>query len=179
MALYAVTVLGLPAGGEVRLFVTLTVPAIFGAALAGRASDLYGPRRTLRAVLAAWCAGLIAIALAPSLSAFWAGGLLVGLAFGGIWSSERPLLLTLVPAREAGRFFGLLSLSARAAAIVGPLVWAAIVDGIFRSLGPAVAYRIAVGSLALFMLTAYLLLRGVPDRAAGEADAARASAEVS
>jgi UMF1 family MFS transporter len=163
MALYAVTVLGLPPGGEIRLFVTLTIPAIVGADLAGRASDRFGPRRTLRVVLAGWFAGLVAIALAPSLSAFWAGGFLVGLAFGGIWSAERPLLLTLVPEREAGRFFGLLALSARAAAIVGPLLWAAIVDRIFLSSGPRVAYRIAVGSLALFMLAAFGLLRGVPN----------------
>jgi UMF1 family MFS transporter len=148
MALYAVTVLGLPAGGEIRLFVTLTIPAMVGAALAGFSSDRLGPRRTLMLVLV------------------WIGGFLVGLCFGGIWAAERPLLLTLVPAPEAGRFFGLLSLSARAAAIVGPLVWAAIVDGLSGPLGASAAYRLAVGSLALFMAAALWLLRGVPDRPA-------------
>ena len=171
MALYAVTVLGLPAGGEIRLFVTLTIPAVVGAALAGLACDRWGPRRTLSAVLSAWIAGLLAIALAPSLGGFWIGGSIVGLAFGGIWSAERPLLLTLVPEAESGRFFGLLALSARAAAIVGPLVWAAIVDGVAAPLGRNTAYRIAVGSLAVMMAVALALLRGVPDRgvAAGPA----------
>ena len=166
MALYAVMVLGLPAGGEIRIFVTLTVPAILGAYLAGRACDRFGPRRTLSMVLIGWVAGLLTIAAAPSLSGFWVGGFIVGLCFGGIWSAERPLLLTLAPAEEAGRFFGLLALSARAAAIVGPLLWAAIVDGLSRPLGARVAYRIAAGSLALFMLVALWLLRGVPDRLA-------------
>jgi UMF1 family MFS transporter len=165
MALYAVAVLGLPAGGEIRLFVALTVPAIVGAFLAGRACDRFGPRRTLQAVLATWVVGLLAVAAAPSLSGFWAGGVVVGLAFGGIWSAERPLLLALVPPSESGRYFGLLSLSARAAAIVGPLVWAAIVDGLAAPLGRHAAYRLAVASLALFMGVALLLLRGVPDRA--------------
>lgn len=166
MALYAVAVLGLPAGGEIKLFVALTVPAVIGADLAGRACDRIGPRRTLSIVLVAWIAGLLIIALSPSLSGFWAGGLVVGLAFGGIWSAERPLLLSLAPPTEAGRFFGLLSLSARTAAIVGPLVWAAIVDGLSGSLGVRAAYRIAVASLAAFMLAALALLRGVPDRIA-------------
>ena len=166
MALYAVTVLGLPAGGEIRLFVTLTIPAVGGAALAGFACDRWGPRRTLAAVLAAWIAGLVAIALAPSLDGFWIGGCIVGLAFGGIWSAERPLLLTLVPAGESGRYFGLLALSARAAAIAGPLVWAAIVDGLSAPLGREVAYRLAVVSLAVMMAVALWLLRGVPDRPA-------------
>ena len=162
MALYAVMVLGLPAGGEVRLFVTLTIPAILGAYATGLACDRFGPRRTLMLVLIGWIAGLAVIASAPALTGFWIGGVLVGLCFGGIWSAERPLLLALVPPAEAGRFFGLLSLSARAAAIAGPLVWAAIVDGLSRPLGTRAAYRVAVASLALFMLVALGLLRGVP-----------------
>lgn len=171
MALYAVAVLGLPPGGEIRLFVTLTIPAIAGAYLAGRACDRFGPRRTLQGVLVGWIAGLLVIALSPSLAGFWAGGVLVGFAFGGIWSAERPLLLTLAPPAEAGRFFGLLALSARAAAIAGPLVWAAIVDGLSGSLGAGPAYRLAVGSLAALMLVALLLLVGVPDRRVAEDEA--------
>ena len=107
--------------------------------------------------------GLLGIALAPNLAAFWAAGALLGFVFGGIWSVERPLLLTLVPDSEAGRFFGLLVLSARAAAIAGPLVWALIADHLFRPFGENVGYRAAVASLVLFMLGAIALLRRVPD----------------
>jgi UMF1 family MFS transporter len=163
MAIYAVKVLGLARGEEVRLFVALTVPAVIGSFVAGLVSDRLGPRRTLLYVLWGWIAGLVAIALAPSLSAFWVGGALLGFVFGGIWSVERPLLLTLVPDTEAGRFFGLLVLSARAAAIAGPLVWALIADHLFAGFGEGVGYRVAVGSLALFMVGAILLLSGVPD----------------
>jgi UMF1 family MFS transporter len=163
MAIYAVRVLGLARGEETRLFVALTVPAVVGSFLAGVASDRLGPRRTLLFVLWGWVAGLAAIALAPTLTAFWFGGALLGFVFGGIWSVERPLLLTLVPDAEAGRFFGLLVLSARAAAIAGPLVWALVADHLFAGLGPGIGYRAAVGSLVLFMLGAILLLRGVPD----------------
>jgi UMF1 family MFS transporter len=164
MALYAVAVLGLPAGGEIRLFVVLTIPAIVGAYVAGRACDRFGPRRTLAAVLVGWIAGLAVIAAAPSLSGFWVGGVIVGLAFGGIWSAERPLMLRLAPVEESGRYFGLLALSARAAAIVGPLLWAAIVDGLAPSIGRNAAYRLAVGSLAVMMSVALALLLGVPPR---------------
>jgi UMF1 family MFS transporter len=162
MALYAVSVLGLPPGGETRLFVILTVPAMLGAYVFGVAADRFGPKRALVFVLWGWLAGLVAVASAPTLTAFWAAGGLVGFVFGGIWATERPLLLKLVPDAEAGRYFGLLSLSARAAAIVGPLVWAFVVDYAFRPFGPHVAYRAAVASLALFMAAALRLLRGVP-----------------
>jgi UMF1 family MFS transporter len=163
MAIYAVKVLGLARGEETRLFVALTVPAVVGSFLAGVASDRLGPRRTLLFVLWGWVAGLAAIALAPTLSAFWVGGALLGFVFGGIWSVERPLLLTLVPDAEAGRFFGLLVLSARAAAIAGPLVWALVADHIFARFGEGIGYRAAVASLVLFMLGAIVLLRRVPD----------------
>ncbi|MDQ5873595.1 MAG: MFS transporter, partial [Acidobacteriota bacterium] len=149
MAIYAVKVLGLAKGEEAKLFVALTVPAVIGSYLAGFASDRFGPRRTLVLVLWGWVAGLLAIALAPTLGAFWAAGALLGFVFGGIWSVERPLLLTLVPDAEAGRFFGLLVLSARAAAIAGPIVWALVVDYLFRPFGEGVAYRAAVASLVL------------------------------
>jgi len=164
MAIFAVQVLGLPAGGETTLFAVLTVPAVVGSFLAGIVSDRIGPRRTLLFVLWGWIVGLVSIALAPSLAAFWACGALLGLVFGGIWTAERPLLLTLVPEAEAGKFFGLLTLSARAAAIVGPLLWALLVDGLAARLGKETAYRFAVASLALFMAAAVWLLRGVPEK---------------
>jgi MFS transporter, UMF1 family len=163
MAIYAVKVLGLAKGEETRLFVALTIPAVIGSFLAGFVSDRVGPRRTLLVVLWGWILGLAAIAAAPNLSAFWVGGALLGFVFGGIWSVERPLLLTLVPDAEAGRFFGLLVLSARAAAIAGPLVWALVADRLFGRFGPAIGYRAAVFSLVFFMAGAILLLRGVPD----------------
>ena len=163
MAIYAVKVLGLAQGEEAKLFAALTVPAVIGSYLAGIASDRIGPRRTLVIVLWGWVAGLAGIALAPGLGVFWAAGALLGFVFGGIWSVERPLLLTLVPDSEAGRFFGLLVLSARAAAIVGPLVWALVADHLFRPFGENVGYRAAVASLVLFQLGAIALLRGVPD----------------
>jgi MFS transporter, UMF1 family len=165
MAIFAVAVLGLPPGGEATLFVALTVPAVIGSFLAGHVADRIGPRRTLLGILVGWTVGLLAIALSPSLPVFWAAGALLGFVFGGIWTTERPLLLALVPDAEAGRFFGLLALSGRAAAIVGPLLWAIFVDGLSTRLGKELSYRVAVASLALFMVAAILLLRGVPDKA--------------
>ena len=55
---------------------------------------------------------------------------------------------------------------------MGPLLWAAIVDGLSAPLGKNAAYRIAVASLAVMMAVALgLLLRGVPDGAVAAAPA--------
>lgn len=167
MAIYAVTVMGFKQGAEVTLFVVLTIPSIFGAMIAGWLSDRFGPKRTLMGVLLAWMVLLVAIVSAQNATQFWAVGALIGLVFGGVATAERPMLLTLVPDSEGGRYFGLLVLSARVAAVIGPLLWALIVDLVFRNAGPAVSYRVAIGTLALMMGVAAWLLRGVPDRPRG------------
>jgi MFS-type transporter involved in bile tolerance (Atg22 family) len=71
--------------------------------------------------------------------------------------------LSLVPDVEAGRFFSLMVLSSRAAAVVGPFVWAFAVDGLKPSMGTGFAYRAGVATVALGMILALLMLRGVPN----------------
>jgi len=164
MAVYAVVVMGFAEGAEITFFVVLTVPAVLGSALAGHLVDRIGPRRTLLGVLVLWALLLLAIVLVRSQVQFWIVGAFIGLVFGGVWTAERPLLLALVPAAEAGRFFGLLVLSARAAAIGGPLLWALIVDHLGESLGRAAAHRAAVAALLILVVIALALLRGVPER---------------
>lgn len=164
MAVYAVEAMGFERGAEVRLFVILTVPAVFGSYLAGILVDRIGPKKTIMLVIASWVVLLISMMLAPSRAAFWAVGFGIGFIYGGVWTAERPLLLTLIPDREAGRFFGLMVLSARAAAVLGPFIWAAAVDGLTPHFGKAIAYRAAVGTVTVGMVLAFAILVGVPDK---------------
>jgi len=163
MALYAIFAMGFVRGSEVTLFVILTIPAVIGSYGIGRLVDRFGPKRTLSWVLTAWIVLLIAMIVAPSRAAFWIVGACIGLIYGGISTAERPLLLSLVPDVEAGRFFSLMVLSSRAAAVVGPFVWALAVDGLAPSMGIGFAYRAGVVTVAIGMVLALLMLRGVPD----------------
>lgn len=163
MALYAVVAMGFKQGTETTLFVVLTIPAVFGAWLWGRLTDRIGPRKTLLIVISAWIVLLVAMIVAPSRQAFWIVGAMIGFIYGGVNVAERPMLLRLIPDEEAGRFFGLMVLSARAAAIVGPLVWAFAVDGLMPTFGKGIAYRAGVGTVAVAMCVALLIMRGVPE----------------
>jgi UMF1 family MFS transporter len=163
MALYAVMAMGFKQGLETTLFVVLTVPAVIGSYVIGRLVDRIGPKRSLVLTIMSWVILLIAMVMVPNRTAFWVVGAMIGLIFGGVATSERPLLLTLVPDVEAGRFFSLMVLSSRAAAIVGPFVWAFTVDGLLPSFGTAVAYRAGVVTVAIGMAASLLLLWGVPD----------------
>ncbi|MFL5487788.1 MAG: MFS transporter [Gemmatimonadaceae bacterium] len=163
MALYAIFAMGFVKGSEATLFVILTVPAVIGSYAIGKLVDRFGPKRTLSWVLAAWIVLLLSMIVAPSRGIFWIVGACIGLIYGGVATAERPLLLSLVPDVEAGRFFSLMVLSSRAAAVVGPFVWALAVDGLTSSMGVGFAYRAGVLTVAIGMALALWILRSVPD----------------
>src|SRR6185436_11130476 len=130
----------------------------------GRLVDRKGPKKTLVFTISCWVILLIAMIMVPSQTLFWIVGIAIGLIFGGVATAERPLLLTLIPDEEAARFFSLMVLSSRAAAIAGPLIWGFTVDGLEPSLGTGIAYRAAVVTVTISMLLALVLLLKVPDK---------------
>jgi MFS transporter, UMF1 family len=164
MTLYAVKAVGFDKGSEITLFLVLTIPSIFGSYLYGHMVDRMGAKRSLMTTLVLWIVLLAVMIAVPGKNAFWAVGLAIGLNFGGVPTAERPVLLGLVPDVEAGRYFSLMLLSSRAAAIAGPLVWGITVDGLEGTFGTAIAYRAAVMTVAAMFVVAALILRGVPDR---------------
>lgn len=164
MAIYAVKAMGFGQGTETTLFLVLTLPAIFGSYFAGRLVDRFGARRTLFLTICTWIGLLFAMVLVPNRAAFWGIGVLIGLIFGGVPTAERPLLIALVPENEIGRFFSLMLLSSRAAAVAGPFIWGFTVDTLEPIQGTGFAYRAAVLTVALMFSGSLLLMRYVPDR---------------
>jgi UMF1 family MFS transporter len=164
MALYAVKAMGFARGTEVTLFLVLTLPAIVGSYIAGRLVDRFGARTTLVGTVVTWIVLLLAMIAVPTQQAFWIVGLLIGFNFGAVPTAERPMLLSLVPEDEAGRFFSLMLLSSRAAAVAGPLVWGLTVDLLEPSRGTDLAYRAAVVTVMAMFALSLLLLRRVPTR---------------
>jgi UMF1 family MFS transporter len=164
MAIYAVKAMGFARGSEITLFLVLTIPAIFGSYVAGRLVDRYGARRTLLFTIIGWIVLLLAMISVPTQRAFWGVGLLIGLIFGAVPTAERPLLLSLVPSEEAGRFFSLMLLSSRAAAVAGPFVWSLTVDQLEPGHGSGLAYRAAVLTVAAMFALSLVLLVRVPQR---------------
>jgi len=164
MAIYAVKAVGFADGTETTLFLVLTVPAIFGSYAAGQLVDRIGAKRTLIFTIVAWIILLIAMIAAPSQAAFWGVGLCIGLIFGAVPTAERPMLLSLIPKEEAGRFFSLMLLSSRAAAVAGPFIWSLTVDVLEPRQGTGLAYRAAVITVAIMFAASLFLMRRVPDR---------------
>ncbi|NIP80287.1 MAG: MFS transporter, partial [Gemmatimonadetes bacterium] len=161
MGIYAIQEIGYSETVTPILFLVATTAAVMGGFLLGPVVDRHGPKRTLDWVLVLWMTVIGAAVLVPVLGLprflFWGIACGAGVALGGTWSADRPLMLVLSPPAKLGEFYGLYSMVGRFAAVAGPLLWAFVAEGL--GLGrPA-----AVAVLGLMVLTAWLILRPVDD----------------
>ena len=161
MAIYVTEELGFSDGQSDLILVTGILGALVGGLTWGRIVDKIGPKATLNRVLALWAlvmflAAAIAYLDLPSVL-FWFVAPLAGVALGGTGTSDRPLMIRLSPPRYLGQFYGLYGMAGRFAAIVGPLLWALIVDVL--DLGRPAAVLSLLGMIAI----GYLILRPVSD----------------
>ncbi len=132
MGIYVTTAVGFTSAESQIVLLVAIVCAALGGFLWGRIVDLAGPHRTLRLVLVlwigvfAWAASVGLFALPPAW--FWPVPALAGIALGGTWVADRPLMLGLAPADRIGEFFGLYGMVGRFSAITGPLLWAFVAE---------------------------------------------------
>jgi UMF1 family MFS transporter len=161
MGVYAIQEVGYSDTVTPILVLVAIAAAVVGGLLWGPVVDRIGPKRTLDRVLVLWTVTFAAAALIPVLGLprvlFWGVACAAGVALGGTWASDRPLMLILSPPAKVGEFYGLYSMVGRFAAVVGPLVWAFVAEGLGFGRPAAVAV------LGLMVVTAALILRPVDD----------------
>ena len=178
ISLYCSIVLGFSELG-IRYFLIITpISAVIGSYIIGHLSRTYCLKKMLNIIIWGWVISLIAFVFVENVVLIYILGSIVGILLGGLWTTSRPLLAELVPQEELGRFFGLFSLSGRAAAIVGPLLWTTVVY-FFNPQRPmgqlvidvlnieeadqaALPYRIGILTLVAMMLVGLYIFRKVP-----------------
>jgi UMF1 family MFS transporter len=135
--------------------------AIAGGLAWGPVVDRLGPKRTLNLVLITWIVTLVSGAVIPVLELprilFWIVAAGAGVALGGTWASDRPLMLILSPPAKVGEFYGLYSMIGRFAAVVGPVIWAFVAEDL--GLGRPASVMV----LAIMVIIAMVILRKVDD----------------
>lgn len=134
--IYGAQVIGWDESTRVAMFIITQVTAALGALGFGWFQDRWGPVRVYRLTLVLWCLAVLAIYLTPWVAGimqvvlgrpveaqqvFLVVGVMAGLSLGSAQSAGRALVAMLVPAQEAGRWFGFWGLSAKAAALFGLL----------------------------------------------------------
>ena len=89
---------------------------------------------------------------------WWLFGILVGCLYGGLWTADRALLISLSPEGFLGESFGFYSLMARLAYLVGTFVWAILSDAF------AQGQIMAVFTLFLSTLMGLACVRRISDK---------------
>jgi MFS transporter, UMF1 family len=176
MGLYVVNVAlasGVAAGGGERVarlvMLSAIVFAVAGGFVWGRIVDRIGPRRTLDLVLWLWVVTFLLAAavglLALPLGFLFVVAVLAGVALGGIWSADRPLMLRLAPPGRIGEFYGLYGMVGRFSAIAGPFIWANLASLATRAWGmaPVQAQGLNILVLLVFIGIARVIIRPVTD----------------
>jgi UMF1 family MFS transporter len=178
IGIYCSIVLGLAEADITKFLIISTVSAVVGSFLIGKIAERTSLKNILAAIIGGWVVCLFLFVISESPAIIWTLGSLIGILLGGLWTTSRPMLAELVPRDELGRFFGLFSLSGRAAAVVGPLIWTTIVYLFnqhrplgkaaisFLNIDPAnydkLPYKMGVLSLSIVMLLGLYIFRKVP-----------------
>lgn len=151
------------------IMMTAITFAVVGGFTWGWLVDRLGPKRTLNYVLYMWV-GVFTLAAAVGifglpLTALYIVACSAGIALGGIWAADRPLMLRLTPPSRIGEFYGLYGMVGRFSAITGPLIWAGVAWVTITKLGLELHVGQGIGVLVLLLLivVSYLILRPVSD----------------
>ena len=157
MSVYASKVIGFNDGQIIKFLITSTVGAMIGAWIIGILVKQKGVTWSYWLVLWLWIVALSLAALSQTKILFWLVGPIAGVGMGGVWVVSRAFIVELSPAEKVGEFFGLYGLAGKAASIMGPLLWGAVVWSL-NSTG-TLKYRVAVTVLLGVVILAAFLFR--------------------
>ncbi|MBI5921298.1 MAG: MFS transporter [Betaproteobacteria bacterium] len=159
--IYLREVWSLPSEKVALTVLVALITAGIGAMAAGALALRYGIRRLLVLVLWGWCVGLVGIAFAPSFAVFLAFFAPCGLLFGAAWALSRAYLAVAGKDDRMGLYFGLYSVAERFSAILGPLIWGAVV-WLLADYGQW-AHRSAMLAMAVLLFAGVWVARGLPE----------------
>jgi UMF1 family MFS transporter len=162
MSLFTIHAVGFSESEALSVLLLLTVVAVVASFGWGILVDRWGPKRTLLTVLLSWMVGLLLGGLVLEKPVFLLAGAILGSGLGGVAVTDRLYLLRLTPPERVGEMFGLFGLAGKFSAVVGPILYGAIIYFFLEPLGRT-AYQIAILSLLVLLGIGYWILRGVPE----------------
>jgi UMF1 family MFS transporter len=153
-AIFASSELKLPQGTILGCFLMIQFLAMPGAILFGKMAQRFGAKPTIQVALSVFVVITLYAGRMTSAADFWILGVLVALVLGGSQAISRSLFASMIPTKKSAEFFGFYAVSGRFASIVGPLLFALIID----ITGSA---RLSISALTLFFIIGMILLRTV------------------
>ncbi len=139
--------------------------AAVGGLLGGWLGSRLGLKRSLLVILASWVVIFPILGLLKNFVMFTVFCIILGILYGATWAITRAIMVYLSPRDKMNHAFSYYNLFERFSTFVGPVSWGLITTLLVKS-GP-VRYRIAIASMAVFVLVGLIIIRKIP---AGPAD---------
>ncbi len=154
--IYAAGVFDMTLEEVIAFGIALNVTAGLGAFGFGWVDDALGSRTTIIAALVGLLATGTAVLLAEDRTTFWIAGSALGIFVGPAQAASRSLMARLAPPERDAEFFGLMALSGKATAFVGPLLVSAVT-------AVSDSQRLGLSTVMAFFLAGLLLMLTVPE----------------
>jgi len=153
-AIFASVELGLGTAAILGCYLMIQFLAMPATMLTARLASRWGAKRTVMATLAIFAAITVYAATMRTALEFWMLGLMVALVLGGSQALSRSLYASLLPPARSAEFFSFFAISSKFASILGPLLFALLIDLTGSN-------RFAILALAAFFVAGLALLAGV------------------
>jgi UMF1 family MFS transporter len=164
--------------GLIIFFILVQATNVLGALLFGNLQDRFGGKRSLTLSIMLMVACILALYFAQNQTHFFIIGAFVGVAMAGVQSVSRAMVATFSPPGKSGEFFGFFALTGRTSSFIGPAVFgwlAAELTLWYQSQGQNITlaeqsgHRLAVLSIAVFLIVGWALMLWVNEKKAREA----------
>lgn len=154
--IYAAGTFGMDERDVLIFGIGLNVTAGLGAAVFAWLDDMLGSKKTMLFSLVGLIATTASILLTTSLTWFWVFGLLLGIFVGPVQAASRTYMARVSPPDLQNQMFGLMALSGKVTAFVGPLLvgWLTFF---------ADSQRIGMSVILILFVIGFGLLYFVPD----------------
>jgi MFS family permease len=128
---------------------------------AARIADRYGRKRVIYVACLVAGIGMTIAALAPSVPAFIAGAILMGIGTGSFLAVDWALMTEIIPKASSGRYMGISNVATATNGVVSAFIGGVLVDALVRAQAPTLGPRIAFLLAPIWFLIGALLLRPV------------------
>ncbi|MDR9500340.1 MAG: MFS transporter [Desulfurivibrionaceae bacterium] len=154
--IYAATVFGMDEKDVLLFGIGLNVSAGMGAALFAFIDDRVGARKTILISLGGLVLTSLLILTVSQTLLFWVFSLILGIFVGPCQASSRSYLARMAPAHLRSEMFGLLALSGKATAFMGPVLvgWLTYLSG---------SQRLGMSVIVFFFISGFFLMLPVAD----------------
>jgi len=168
-ALFGETVYAFSTTDILIFFAVTQLTAIPGAILFGYIADRIKTKPTLMITLGIWIVALLIAFFGSDPILWWVVGLIAGVGMGSAQSTARSMFGQYIPKEKKSEMFGFYALTGKFAAILGPLVYAAVIVASQNAgLDLVMANRYALLSVLIFFVVALIILYFVKQPVMGE-----------